>query len=81
MSSPPAKQMMEMIKAIGQQLHVLITAAYKRHVHHFACSLPLSRIETHFLSRAAASSPTLLIEYPVSLLSRQLFPVIWLFFP
>lgn len=62
MSSPSAKRMMEMVKAIGEQLHVLITPIYKLHVHHFACSLPISRIETHFLWRAAASSQTLLIE-------------------
>lgn len=80
MSSSPAKQMIEVIKAIGQQLHVHITLIYKLlHVHH--CLLPISRKEVHFLSRAAASSQTLLIEYPISLLSLQPFPAIWFFFP
>lgn len=70
MSSSPTEQTMEVIKAIRQQLHLIITPMY---------SLPKSRKEVYFPSRAAASSKTLLIKYLVSLLSLQPIPVIWLF--
>lgn len=80
MSSPPAKQTMEVIKAVGQQLHVLITPLYKlAHVNHVASFLPISRKEVHVPSTAAASSKTSLIQYPVSLLRLQPFLVTWLF--
>lgn len=81
--SSSAKQTVELIKAIWQQLHPLTTFRYKLlRVNHFASLLPISRKEVHFLSRgssSAASSGTLHIQSLVSLLSLQPLPVTQLF--